>query len=139
MSWGEIISFIAIRLILCGWCLIVDMLMCLYDSSLIFHVTLQLRGGGYEPELHYPNWRRVHKPIDRHHVLLDSLTKLMDGKILIDSSLLCNISFRFSKYHMKENQNHISYLWMEPYEHLTEHMLNGGLKHHFIPELRCIH
>ncbi|XP_063591147.1 myotubularin-related protein 9-like isoform X1 [Penaeus indicus] len=40
---------------------------------------VQLRGGGYEPELHYPNWRRVHKPIDRHHVLLDSLTKLMDG------------------------------------------------------------
>lgn len=39
----------------------------------------QLRGGGYEPELHYPNWRRVHKPIDRHHVLLESLTKLMDG------------------------------------------------------------
>ncbi|XP_047493625.1 myotubularin-related protein 9-like [Penaeus chinensis] len=39
----------------------------------------KLRGGGYEPELHYPNWRRVHKPIDRHHVLLDSLTKLMDG------------------------------------------------------------
>ncbi|KAG0726412.1 Myotubularin-related protein 9 [Chionoecetes opilio] len=38
-----------------------------------------LRGGNYEPELHYPNWRRVHKPIDRHHVLLDSLTKLMDG------------------------------------------------------------
>ncbi|XP_063863247.1 myotubularin-related protein 9-like isoform X1 [Scylla paramamosain] len=40
---------------------------------------VQLRGGGYEPELHYPNWRRVHKPIDRHHMLLDSLTKLMDG------------------------------------------------------------
>lgn len=39
----------------------------------------KLRGGGYEPEPHYPNWRRVHKPIDRHHVLLDSLTKLMDG------------------------------------------------------------
>ncbi|KAK4294796.1 hypothetical protein Pmani_032600 [Petrolisthes manimaculis] len=39
----------------------------------------KLRGGGYEPELHYPNWRRVHKPIDRHHVHLDSLTKLMDG------------------------------------------------------------
>ncbi|KAL7637351.1 UNVERIFIED_CONTAM: hypothetical protein RMT77_012077 [Armadillidium vulgare] len=39
----------------------------------------KLRGGGYEGELHYPNWRRLHKPTDRRHNLLDSLTKLMDA------------------------------------------------------------
>ncbi|KAF2354953.1 Myotubularin-like phosphatase domain [Trinorchestia longiramus] len=42
-----------------------------------------LRGGAglgaQEGELHYPNWRRVHKPIDRRHTLLESLAKLMDG------------------------------------------------------------
>ncbi len=40
----------------------------------------QSRGGGFELEVHYPQWRRVHKPIDRHHSLLDSLAKLMEGK-----------------------------------------------------------
>ncbi|KAG9510001.1 Myotubularin-related protein 9 [Fragariocoptes setiger] len=37
------------------------------------------KGGGYEPEAHYPLLRRVHRPIDRHHVLLDSLTKLIEA------------------------------------------------------------
>ncbi|GLG92762.1 Myotubularin [Gryllus bimaculatus] len=37
------------------------------------------RGGGFETEVHYPQWRRVNKPIDRHSVLLDSLAKLMDA------------------------------------------------------------
>lgn len=36
-------------------------------------------GGGFEPEVHYPQWRRVHKPIDRHFALLDSLAKLIDA------------------------------------------------------------
>lgn len=36
-------------------------------------------GGGFEPEVHYPQWRRVHKPIDRHQVLMDSLCKLVEG------------------------------------------------------------
>nr|CAD7396810.1 unnamed protein product [Timema cristinae] len=36
------------------------------------------RGGGFEVEIHYPQWRRVNKPIDRHNVLLDSLTKLVE-------------------------------------------------------------
>ncbi|CAL4079373.1 unnamed protein product, partial [Meganyctiphanes norvegica] len=44
-------------------------------------------GGGYEPELHYPNWRRVHKPIDRHHILLDSLAKLMEGVNDVNSGM----------------------------------------------------
>lgn len=36
------------------------------------------KGGGFEPEVHYPLWRRVHKPIDRHSSLLDSLSKLIE-------------------------------------------------------------
>ncbi|KAI1286005.1 Myotubularin-related protein 9 [Halotydeus destructor] len=37
------------------------------------------KGGGFEPEVHYPLWRRVHKPIDRHSTLLDSLGKLVEA------------------------------------------------------------
>ncbi|KAJ1523594.1 hypothetical protein ONE63_001437 [Megalurothrips usitatus] len=37
------------------------------------------RGGGYETEVNYPQWRRSHKPIDRRHVLLESLTKLIEA------------------------------------------------------------
>ncbi|XP_054167367.1 myotubularin-related protein 9-like [Oppia nitens] len=37
------------------------------------------KGGGFEPEVHYPLWRRVHKPIDRHSTLLDSLCKLIEA------------------------------------------------------------
>ncbi|XP_074600044.1 myotubularin-related protein 9-like isoform X2 [Brevipalpus obovatus] len=35
--------------------------------------------GGFEMEVHYPLWRRVHKPIDRHSTLLDSLSKLIEA------------------------------------------------------------
>ena len=31
--------------------------------------------------MYYPQWRRINKPIDRHHVLLDSLGKLVEGKL----------------------------------------------------------
>lgn len=31
--------------------------------------------------MYYPQWRRINKPIDRHHVLLDSLAKLVEGKL----------------------------------------------------------
>nr|CAD7260806.1 unnamed protein product [Timema shepardi] len=41
--------------------------------------TAKSRGGGFEVEIHYPQWRRVNKPIDRHNVLLDSLTKLVEA------------------------------------------------------------
>lgn len=34
-------------------------------------------------EIHYPQWRRVSKPIERFTVLLDSLTRLIEGKIFI--------------------------------------------------------
>lgn len=36
-------------------------------------------GGGYEPEVHYPLLKRVHRPIDRYTVLLDSLHKLVEA------------------------------------------------------------
>lgn len=37
------------------------------------------KGGGFEPEAHYPLWKRVHKPINRHSTLLDSLSKLLEA------------------------------------------------------------
>lgn len=37
------------------------------------------KGGGFEPEAHYPLWRRVHKPISRHTVFSESLSKLIEG------------------------------------------------------------
>ena len=37
------------------------------------------KGGGFEPEAHYPLWRRVHKAINRHTILSDSLSKLIEA------------------------------------------------------------
>lgn len=37
------------------------------------------KGGGHEPESHYPLMRRCHKPIARYNTLVDSLHKLIDG------------------------------------------------------------
>lgn len=37
------------------------------------------KGGGFELEMYYPLWKRVHKPIDRHSTLLDCLSKLVEG------------------------------------------------------------
>ncbi|KAK8759210.1 hypothetical protein V5799_003159 [Amblyomma americanum] len=36
------------------------------------------RGGGCEPEVHYPMWTRLHKPIERHTALLESLSKVVE-------------------------------------------------------------
>lgn len=47
--------------------------------SMNFAQSAKARGGGYEVEVNYPQWRRSHKPIDRRHVLLDSLTKLIEA------------------------------------------------------------
>uniref|UniRef100_A0A1B6CT32 Myotubularin phosphatase domain-containing protein n=1 Tax=Clastoptera arizonana TaxID=38151 RepID=A0A1B6CT32_9HEMI len=41
--------------------------------------TAKSRGGGFEVEIHYPQWRRLHKPIERYPALLDSLTKLIEA------------------------------------------------------------
>lgn len=37
------------------------------------------KGGGFEPEAHYPLWRRIHRQICRHSMLLDSLQKLVEA------------------------------------------------------------
>jgi hypothetical protein len=58
-----------------------------YDVSCITSslcaVIFQSRGGGFEIEMYYPQWRRINKPIDRHQVLLDSLAKLVEGQFFI--------------------------------------------------------
>lgn len=37
------------------------------------------KGGGHEPETHYPLLRRVHRPIDRYHALPESLHRLVEA------------------------------------------------------------
>uniref|UniRef100_A0A8D2B439 Myotubularin related protein 9 n=1 Tax=Sciurus vulgaris TaxID=55149 RepID=A0A8D2B439_SCIVU len=37
------------------------------------------KGGGFEQEAHYPQWRRIHKSIERYHILQDSLIKLVEA------------------------------------------------------------
>uniref|UniRef100_A0A8D8TF55 Myotubularin-related protein 9 n=1 Tax=Cacopsylla melanoneura TaxID=428564 RepID=A0A8D8TF55_9HEMI len=37
------------------------------------------KGGGTELEQFYPQWKRVHKPVDKHTVLLDSLAKFIEA------------------------------------------------------------
>lgn len=41
--------------------------------------TAKSKGGGFEHEMFYPQWRRIHRPIDRHHILLEGLTKLVEA------------------------------------------------------------
>ncbi|NP_001088751.1 myotubularin related protein 9 L homeolog [Xenopus laevis] len=37
------------------------------------------RGGGIEQEAHYPQWRRIHKSIERFNILQESLIKLVEA------------------------------------------------------------
>ncbi|XP_069053931.1 myotubularin-related protein 9 [Lepisosteus oculatus] len=37
------------------------------------------RGGGFEQEAHYPQWRRIHKAIERSNILQESLIKLVEA------------------------------------------------------------
>ncbi|EPY77496.1 myotubularin-related protein 9 isoform 1 [Camelus ferus] len=37
------------------------------------------KGGGFEQEAHYPQWRRIHKSIERYHILQESLVKLVEA------------------------------------------------------------
>lgn len=48
------------------------------------------RGGGFELEMYYPLWKRVHKPIDRHSSLLDSLSKLVEGLFIFIDTIAPN-------------------------------------------------
>lgn len=45
------------------------------------------KGGGYEPDAHYPQWKRIHKTLDKisncNGALIDSFSKLMEGTYLI--------------------------------------------------------
>ncbi|XP_046393459.1 myotubularin-related protein 9 [Ischnura elegans] len=41
--------------------------------------TAKSKGGGFELDIHYPQWRRLHKPIDRHNGLLECLGKLVEA------------------------------------------------------------
>ena len=38
-----------------------------------------ISGGGYEPEVHYSQWKRLNQPIERRQVFHDSLIKLIEG------------------------------------------------------------
>ncbi|XP_062979810.1 myotubularin-related protein 9 [Elgaria multicarinata webbii] len=37
------------------------------------------KGGGFEQEAHYPQWRRIHKSIERYNILQESLIKLVEA------------------------------------------------------------
>ncbi|XP_043918708.1 myotubularin-related protein 9 [Protopterus annectens] len=37
------------------------------------------RGGGFEQEVHYPQWRRIHKSIERCNILQESFIKLVEA------------------------------------------------------------
>ncbi|KAH9491937.1 Myotubularin- protein 9 [Bulinus truncatus] len=39
----------------------------------------QSKGGGYELEAHYPQWRRIHQPIERRQSFHDSLIKMIEA------------------------------------------------------------
>ncbi|KAK3607056.1 hypothetical protein CHS0354_015367 [Potamilus streckersoni] len=39
----------------------------------------QSKGGGYELEAHYPQWKRIHQPIERRQVFQESLIKLIEA------------------------------------------------------------
>jgi myotubularin-related protein 9 len=39
----------------------------------------QSKGGGYELEVHYPQWRRIHQPVERRQSFHDSLIKMIEA------------------------------------------------------------
>ena len=39
----------------------------------------QSKGGGFELEAHYPQWRRIHQPVERRQAFHDSLIKLIEA------------------------------------------------------------
>lgn len=45
------------------------------------------KGGGVEPEVHYPQWRKIHQAVERHHVLHESLIKLIEACYDTSSSM----------------------------------------------------
>lgn len=59
------------------------------------------KGGGTEPDGHYTQWRRIHKGLDKisncNGHLLDSLTKLLDGKTIWFYVLIMIMFFMFRR------------------------------------------
>lgn len=50
---------------------------------ILYFLKMKSKGtGGFETESHYPQWRRIHKPIERLHSLLESLSKLVEGILI---------------------------------------------------------
>jgi len=50
------------------------------DTRSITNATsAKTRGGGFEIEAHYPQWRRVNSALERHNILLDSLSKIVEA------------------------------------------------------------
>jgi myotubularin-related protein 9 len=47
----------------------------------------QGRGAGYELETFYPQWKRVHKPLENPTTTMDSLTKLIEACNDVSSSV----------------------------------------------------
>ncbi|KAI0223727.1 Myotubularin-related protein 9 [Lamellibrachia satsuma] len=45
------------------------------------------KGGGVEPEMHYPQWRRLHQQVERCNVLHESLIKLIEASNDSSSSM----------------------------------------------------
>ncbi|XP_014244301.1 myotubularin-related protein 9 [Cimex lectularius] len=41
--------------------------------------TAKSRGGGFEMEMHYLQWKRIHTPIDKYQNVLEKLTKLVEA------------------------------------------------------------
>lgn len=63
----------------------------------------QNKGGGYEPEVHYPQWRRIHQSVERRQTFHDSLIKLMESSF--DNS--CSMDKWLSKL---ESSNWLSHV-----------------------------
>ncbi|XP_050443434.1 myotubularin-related protein 9 isoform X2 [Adelges cooleyi] len=61
------------------------------------------RGGGFEMETHYPQWRRVNSALERHNVLLDSLSKLVEAC----NDTTCSIDRWLNKLNGSEWLSHV--------------------------------
>ena len=54
----------------------------------VFGLFVLILGGGVEPEMHYPQWRRLHQQVERCNVLHESLIKLIEGTLLFSAFYL---------------------------------------------------
>lgn len=66
-------------------------------------VAAKSRGGGYEIEAHYPQWRRVNSALERHNVLLDSLSKVIEAC----NDTTCTIDRWLNKLNNSEWLSHV--------------------------------